>query len=308
MALIGAVEAGGTKMVCAVGTGPHDLRDEVRFPTGDPLTVLAEVADYFTRWQAEHGERIDAIGYGTFGPCDPNPASPTYGWVTKTPKPGWSDTDVVGALRARLDIPIGFDTDVNGAALGELDWGAAQGLENVVYMTIGTGIGGGVIAGGELLHGMLHPEIGHIRLAHDWQADPFPGRCPFHGDCLEGMAAGPAIGDRWGTPAFELPPGHPAWELEALYLAQLCQSLICTLSPERIVLGGGVMEQTHLFPMIRQKTIELLNGYVQTPQILQGIDEYIVPPGLGNRAGVLGCVALGQRALEATEAVAGGTA
>ncbi len=299
MSLIGAVEAGGTKMVCAVGTGPDDLQNEVRFPTGDPTTVLAEVADYFDRWQADHGQKLAAIGYGTFGPCDPNPGSPTYGWITKTPKPGWSDTDVVSQLRARFDIPIGFDTDVNGAALGEHLWGAAQDVDNLVYLTIGTGVGGGVIINGKLVHGMLHPEIGHIRLPRDPAVDAFPGRCPFHGDCLEGLAAGPAIGERWNAPAFELAPSHPAWELEAHYLALACQSLICTLSPERIILGGGVMDQEHLFELVRAKTVELLNGYVQTPQILENIDSYIVPPGLGNKAGVVGCIALGQQALAA---------
>lgn len=295
--LIGAVEAGGTKMVCAVGTSPDDLRDEVRFPTSSPDECLTQVVDYFTSWQAEHGEQIDAIGYGTFGPCDPNPASPTYGWVTNTPKPGWANTDVVGRLRSALDVPIEFDTDVNGAALGEHLWGAAQDVDNLVYLTIGTGIGGGIVVAGKILHGLIHPEVGHLRLPHDWQHDPFPGRCPFHGDCLEGMASGPAIGDRWQVPAYELTPDHEAWVLEAEYLAQACASLTCILSPERIVLGGGVMDQAHLFPLVRSRTKELLNGYVQAPEILERIDEYIVAPGLGNRAGVSGCIALGQQAL-----------
>lgn len=298
--LIGAVEAGGTKMVCAVGMSPDDLHDEVRFPTTSPDECLTEVVDYFTKWEAEHGQKIAAIGYGTFGPCDPNPGSPTYGWVTKTPKPGWTDTDVVGRLRAAFDIPIGFDTDVNGAALGEHLWGAAQDVDTFIYLTIGTGIGGGIIVDGKILHGLIHPEVGHMRLPHDLAADPYPGRCPFHGDCLEGMAAGPAIGGRWEVPAYELPPEHKAWALEAEYLALACQSLTCILSPQRIILGGGVMDQAHMFPMVRQRTLELLNGYVQAPEILERIDEFIVPPGLGNRAGVSGCVALGQLALAAS--------
>jgi fructokinase len=297
--LIGAVEAGGTKMVCAVGTGPDDLRDEVRFPTSSPPECIAQVIDYFRRWQAEHGQQIAAIGYGTFGPCDPNPDSPTFGWVTKTPKPGWTDTDVVGPLRAAFDVPIGFDTDVNGAALGEHRWGATRDVDTSVYLTIGTGIGGGIIVDGRILHGLIHPEVGHMRLPHDLAADPFPGRCPFHGDCLEGMAAGPAIGERWKTPANELTPDHPAWALEAEYLAQACATLTCILSPQRIALGGGVMDQTHLFPLVRTRTLELLNGYVQAPAILEHIDQFIVPPGLGNRAGVSGCLALGQQALAA---------
>ncbi|MCU0299981.1 MAG: ROK family protein [Candidatus Nanopelagicales bacterium] len=295
--LIGSVEAGGTKMVCAVGTGPDDIRDEVRFPTTAPGETLPRVIDYFRTWQAEHGEAIAAIGYGTFGPCDPHPDSPTYGWVTKTPKPGWSDTDVVGPLREAFGIPIGFDTDVNGAALGEHRWGAAQDVATFAYLTIGTGIGGGIIIDGQILHGLIHPEVGHIPMPRDPAIDPFAGTCPFHGDCLEGLAAGPAIGARWQVPATELTPEHPAWDLEAHYLALACRSLVCTLSPQRIVLGGGVMEQLHLFPKVRARTLELLNGYVQAPQVLERIEEYIVPPGLGNRAGAAGCIALGQLAL-----------
>lgn len=297
--LIGAVEAGGTKMVCAVGTGPDDLRDEVRFPTSSPEECLPQVIDYFTTWQAEHGESLAAIGYGTFGPCDPHPDSPTYGWVTKTPKPGWSDTDVVGPLREAFGIPIGFDTDVNGAALGEHRWGAAQDVDTFVYLTIGTGIGAGIVINGRILHGLIHPEAGHVAMRRDPATDPFPGRCPFHGDCLEGLAAGPAIGERWQLPATELGPDHAAWDLEAHYLAEACRNLICTLSPQRIVLGGGVMDQRQLFPLIRAKTVEMLNGYVQAPEIIDRIDEFIVPPGLGNLAGASGCIALGQLAWEA---------
>ena len=296
-ALIGSVEAGGTKMVCAVGTGPDDIRDEGRFPTTTPEETLARVIDYFRTWQDEHGEAIAAIGYGTFGPCDPHPDSPTYGWVTKTPKPGWSDTDVVGPLRAAFDVPVGFDTDVNGAALGEHLWGAARDVDTLVYLTIGTGIGGGIIIGGRILHGLIHPEVGHIAMPRDPGKDPYPGSCPFHGDCLEGLASGPAMGGRWNVPAVELAPAHPAWDLEAHYLALACRTLICTLSPQRIVLGGGVMEQLHLFEKVRARTLELLNGYVQAPEILEHIDDYIVPPGLGNRAGAAGCIALGQQAL-----------
>ena len=195
--LIGAVEAGGTKMVCAVGTGPDDLRDEVRFPTTLAGRVPAAGHRLLHALAGRARPALAAIGYGTFGPCDPNPDSPTFGWVTKTPKPGWTDTDVVGPLRAAFDVPIGFDTDVNGAALGEHLWGAAQDVDTFVYLTIGTGIGGGIIVNGRILHGLIHPEVGHMRLPHDPALDPFPGRCPFHGDCLEGLAAGPAIGERW---------------------------------------------------------------------------------------------------------------
>jgi len=193
-------------------------------------------------------------------------------------------------------VPVGFDTDVNGAALGENRWGAAQGLDTFLYLTIGTGIGGGGLVGGKLMHGLIHPEMGHVRLPHDREQDPFDGLCPYHGDCLEGLASGPAIEKRWGTPAHALPEAHPAWELEARYLALALTGYICTLSPQRIVLGGGVMQQQSLFPRIRQNVLELLNGYVQSPALLDRIDEYIVPPGLGNQAGVLGAIALAQDA------------
>lgn len=296
--LIGLVEAGGTKMVCAVATGPEDIRDELRFPTTDPTETLDRVIDYFRDWQATHSEPLAAIGYGTFGPCDPNPSSPTYGHVMPTPKPGWSNTDVVGPLSRAFDVPIGFDTDVNGAALGEHLWGAAQGVDSMVYVTVGTGIGAGIVIDHQIVHGLIHPEMGHMLVPRNATMDPFEGLCPFHGDCLEGLAAGPAIGARWQVPATELREDHPAWDLQAHYLALACHNLICTISPERIILGGGVMEQLHLFPRVRRITQALLNGYVAAPELGEGIDEFIVPPGLGNRAGISGCIALGQQALE----------
>lgn len=296
MSLIGGIEAGGTKFVCAVGSGPNDIRAEHRFPTTTPEETLAQAIAFFQAQEGEHG-RIAAIGIAAFGPLDPNPASPTFGYITTTPKPGWANADVVGVIKTALGVPVGFDTDVNGAALGEHRWGAAQDVDTFIYLTIGTGVGGGVMVNGRLLHGLIHPELGHISLPHDWAQDPYKGRCPYHGDCLEGMAAGPAIGERWGQPAFELPADHPAWELEAHYLALALRSYICTLSPQRIILGGGVMEQPQLFPLLRQKTIDYLAGYVQSPAILERIDSYIVPPGLGNQAGVLGAMALGMAAL-----------
>lgn len=295
--LFGGIEAGGTKFVCAVGTGPGDIRAEVRFPTTTPDETIGQAISFFREQTAVHGD-LSAIGIAAFGPLDPNPASPTFGYITTTPKPGWHNADFVGAMRAEFDIPMGFDTDVNGAALGEHRWGAAQDVDNFIYLTIGTGIGGGVMVNGKLLHGLIHPELGHIKLAHDWEHDPYNGRCPYHGDCLEGMAAGPAIGERWDIPAYELPADHPAWDLEAHYLALALQSFVCTLSPQRIILGGGVMEQPQLFPLVRQKTLEYLNGYVQSPIILEQIDSYIVPPGLGNRAGVAGAIALGMAMIE----------
>lgn len=293
---VGGIEAGGTKFVCAVGRGPDDIHAETRFPTTTPDETIGRAIAFFREQTAQIGP-LAAMGIGAFGPVDPHPGSPTFGYVTSTPKPGWANTDLVGAIRAALGVPIGFDTDVNVAGLGEWRWGAARGLQNFIYLTIGTGIGGGVLIDGRPLHGLVHPELGHIPLPHDWNADPYGGRCPFHGDCLEGMAAGPAIGERWGQPAAELPTDHPAWQLEAHYLALALQSFVCTLSPERIVMGGGVMEQPHLLPLVRKKVQLYLNGYVQSPVILQDIERYIVPPALGNRAGVLGAFALAQMSL-----------
>ena len=301
--LYGGIEAGGTKFVCAVGSGPDDIRAQTTFPTTKPEPTIQQAADFFHQAGAEYGE-LAAIGIASFGPLDPSPASSTYGYITSTPKPGWANYDFVSALRQGFDnlgldsqTPIGFDTDVNGAALGEWRWGAAQGLDTFVYLTIGTGIGGGGLVNGKMMHGLIHPEMGHIPLPHDWEADPFEGKCPYHGDCLEGMASGPALEARWGQRAETFSPDHPAWDLEAHYLALGLVNIICTLSPQRIILGGGVMGQAHLFPLVRAKVQDLLNGYVRSPQILDEIDAYIVPPGLGSRAGVLGAIALAADAL-----------
>lgn len=295
--LYGGIEAGGTKFVCAIGSGPGEIRDEVRFPTTTPTETIGRTLDFFKN----HPDRasLSAVGIAAFGPLDPDPLSPTFGYITSTPKPGWQNVDLAGAMREALQLPVGFDTDVNGAALGEWRWGAAQGLRTFVYLTIGTGIGGGGLVNGELMHGLLHPEMGHIRLPHDWERDPYAGRCPYHGDCLEGLASGPAIGERWQTPAEQLASDHPAWQLEAHYLALALMNITLTLSPQRIILGGGVMSQRLLFPMIRAELHELLNGYVQSPAILERIDEYVVPPALAQHAGVLGAFALAERTLSA---------
>ncbi|RLD08248.1 MAG: fructokinase [Chloroflexota bacterium] len=287
MTIYGGIEAGGTKFVCAVGTGPHNILAETRFPTTTPQETIGRAIAFF-----KGQEPLTAIGVASFGPVDPNPVSPTFGYITSTPKPGWADTDLVGPLKAVLGVPVGFDTDVNGAALGEHIWGAAQGLDTFIYLTIGTGVGGGVMAGGKLLHGVMHPEMGHIFLPHDRDKDPFEGICPFHKDCLEGLAAGPALEARWGARAETLPLDHPAWELEAAYIAYALANFTLTLAPQRIILGGGVMEQKQLFPLVRAKMRDLLNGYFQVSEILEGIDNFIVPPGLGGRAGVLGAIAL----------------
>ncbi len=294
--LIGGIEGGGTKFVCALGTGEGEILAEMRFPTTTQEETLARAVDFFEGQVQIHGP-LASIGVASFGPLDPRPASVDYGRILLTPKPGWSHADMVGPLHAAFGIPIAFDTDVNGAALGEWRWGAAQGLDTFLYLTIGTGIGGGALINGELLHGLLHPEMGHIPLPHDKNKDPFESICPFHDDCFEGLASGPAMEKRWGQKAETLPPDHPAWDLEAEYIALALRSLICTLSPQRIVLGGGVAQRPQLLPLVRSKTVASLNGYVQSPAILQGIDAYIVPPALGGRAGVLGAIALAEQAL-----------
>jgi fructokinase len=294
--IYGGIEAGGTNFVCAAGSGPDDIRAEVRFPTTGPDETLDRAITFFNG-QARAAPLV-AIGVASFGPVDLNPASSTYGYVMETVKPGWSYTDFAGSLERAMGLPVGFDTDVNGAALGEQRWGAAQGLDTFLYLTVGTGIGGGGVIGGNPIHGLVHPEMGHIRVPHDLQVDPYPGMCMFHGDCLEGLACGPAVEERWGQPAATLPPNHPAWELEAHYLALGLQNYICTLSPQRIVLGGGVMEQAHLFPRVRHKVQELMNNYLQSPAILEDIHRYIMPPALGRRAGVLGAIALAIQAYQ----------
>jgi len=295
--LLGGIEAGGTKFVCAVGNRQGELLVEERFPTTDPSETLARAIEFFRSQQRRLGP-IRTLGIGSFGPIDLHKDSPTYGHITATPKPGWSHTDVVGAMRNELNIPVEFDTDVNAAALAEWRWGAGQGLENLVYLTVGTGIGGGGLISGRLIHGLVHPEMGHVRIPRDAEQDPFPGTCPFHGDCLEGLASGPAMAKRWGQPAESLAADHSAWDLEAHYLALALANFVCTLSPQRIVLGGGVMEQSQLFPLVRQKLQQLLNDYVASPALTEGIDQYVVPPGLAERAGVLGAIALAARLIE----------
>lgn len=292
------IESGGTKWVCAVGDGPDDLAAVARFPTTMPAETISQALEFLRPYKNE----ISAIGIGTFGPAELNAESPTWGYITTTPKPGWQMTDLAGPLRREFAVPVGFDTDVNAAALGEFRWGAAQGLETFVYFTIGTGIGGGAMVNGRLLHGLLHPEMGHMLLPPDArEPHGFAGICRFHGHCLEGLACGPAIEKRWAARAETLPPDHPAWALEAHYLALGVVNAVSILSPQRVILGGGVAGQPHLFPLIRAEVRQLLNGYLKVPQITARIDEYIVPPGLGDRAGVLGSIALAELAFRADQ-------
>lgn len=295
--LYGAIEGGGTKFICAMGSGPNNIRVEARFETTTPEETMGQVIDFFQQQQKKIG-KISAIGFACFGPLDPNPASPTYGHILPTPKPGWTNADVVGMLRKEFSIPIGFDTDVNGAALGEWRWGKAQGLETFIYLTVGTGIGGGAYVEGKLLHGLIHPEMGHIFLRHDLEKDPFEGVCPFHGDCFEGLASGVAVEKRWGLRGSQLTPDHVAWALEAEYIAQALATYSMVLSPQRIIIGGGVGSLGHLLPKVQARTRELINGYVQSPVILEHIESYIVNPGLGNRSGMLGAMALAEQAMQ----------
>lgn len=296
MNLYGGVEAGGTKFVCVIAGGPDDIRAEVRFPTTQPQETLGKVIAFFKENQVKNKEPLVSIGVACFGPIDLNPHSAKYGYITTTPKAGWVDTDVVGALNTALGLPISMDTDVNAAAVGEGMWGAGQGLDDFIYLTIGTGIGGGGVVNGRAIHGLVHPEMGHMRIPHNWQDDPFPGSCPYHGDCLEGLATGPSLNKRWGRPAETFSDDHKIWDLESTYLALAVHNLVCTLSPRRVIMGGGVMQQAHLFPLIRVKLRNSLHNYVAAPEILgEEIDHYIVPPGLGNRAGVLGAVALAKQ-------------
>jgi fructokinase len=267
--MYGGIETGGTKCVCAVATGPDDVRALETFPTTDPAETLGRAVAFF-----EREGPIDALGVGSFGPVDPRPGSPTWGYVTTTPKPGWANTPVAPELARRLGVSVTFDTDVNAAALGELRWGAARGLHTFCYLTVGTGIGGGAVVNGELVHGALHPEFGHMRIPHDTARDPFAGICPYHGDCLEGLASGPAREAR----------GEPAWQLEAEYLALGLVNVISVLSPQRVILGGGVLKEAGLLELVREHVARLLAGYVAAPDI--------VAPALGERAGVLGAIAL----------------
>ena len=286
----GGIEAGGTKFNCLVASSPDDVLDQTRVPTTSPTETLQRVIDFFAPYVK--AGRIGILGVGSFGPCDLTPGSSTFGFITSTPKPGWQNTDVVGPLRAALGVEVLFDTDVNAAALGEFTWGATAGLDTSLYLTVGTGIGGGLIVGGKPLHGLHHPEMGHIRIPHDLIRDPFPGACPFHADCFEGLASGPAIQQRFGRKGEALADDDPFWQLESEYIAAAVSNYILVTSPSRIVLGGGIMQRGFLLAMVRQAVVRLLAGYVDHPVIALRIDQYIVSPGLHDRSGMLGAIAL----------------
>jgi fructokinase len=289
--LYGAIEAGGTKFVCAVGHADGTLVAESRLPTTDPSSTLAAMLEFLRHASREHGA-LDGIGIASFGPVVLDRDSPHYGFIGKTPKPGWSHANILGAVRAEFACPVGFDTDVNGAALAEHRWGAGRDIDNLVYVTVGTGIGGGVLANGVPLHGLMHPEIGHLFVRRHPLDAGFLGCCPFHGDCLEGLASGPAIKLRSDRELSLLDADHPQWTLEADYLGQLCATLVLTVSPQRIIMGGGVMNQSRLFPLIHQRMLHWLAGYIDRVELLQHADRYVVPPALDERAGVLGALTL----------------
>lgn len=297
-ALVGAIEAGGTKFVCAVGSGPEDLV-RTEFPTlGDPQQVLSLATGWLLAMSA-HGARLAAIGIGCFGPLDLDSRSPTYGHITSTPKPGWAAVDIVGAVRSSFPgLPVAFDTDVNAAVLGEWRWGNGVGLSDLVYITIGTGIGGGAVVGGRLLHGLVHPEMGHMLLPR-LPGDSFKGICPYHGDCWEGLCSGPALRARCGQAASSLSANHEAWTLEAHYCALALANLVFTLSPQRIIVGGSVRKAGGLgserfFQMLREALTAALRGYVVSPTLDREMNSFVVPPLLGDRAGICGAIALAQ--------------
>ena len=287
---IGALEAGGTKMVCAIGNEKGEIFEKISIPTKTPETTMPEMIQWF------QSKKIETLGIGCFGPIDPDKDSPTYGYITSTPKLAWKDYNIVGAFEEQLCCPVGFDTDVNGSALGEVTFGQAKGKKNIVYLTVGTGVGAGVYAEGKLLHGMLHPEAGHI-LMRRREDDHYEGKCPYHKTCLEGLAAGPAIEERWGKKGIELQDRDEVWDLEAYYLAQALTDYILILAPQLIILGGGVMHQEQLFTRIRAYVKEMLNGYIKTKE-LEDIDHYIVPASLHDDQGIMGALELGRRAFE----------
>ena len=294
--LVAGIELGGTKCVVLLATGPDDIRAEARIDTTSPQQTLDAIDERLQQMRTKHG--FDAIGIGSFGPVDLDERSPTYGSVVNTPKPGWSGANLLARAR-RFSVPVGFDTDVNGAALAEGAWGGAQGLRSFAYVTIGTGIGVGPIIDGRTVRGLGHSEVGHLRIPR-LAGNTWPGVCPYHGDCVEGLASGPAIQARAGFPGDQLTRSDPVWDEVVQALAFTFHNLVLTTAPERILIGGGVGQgQPHLLPRIRQALVESLNGYGVAPRIAADIDRFLVHPTLGNRAGPMGAIALGLSALQA---------
>lgn len=279
--LVGGIEAGGTKFVCAVGDQFGKIIDKVSFPTEGPEETFSEVKKFFSKYS------IEAMGVGSFGPIDLNIDSETYGTILNTPKIRWKNFDLMGKLKSDYQVPISLDTDVNAAALGEYKYGAGKDVKCCMYITVGTGIGAGFVQKGNTYIGKNHPEMGHI-LIQQREDDRFAGNCAYHGTCLEGLASGPAIEKRYGMLGKLLPADHEVWELEAYYLAQAIMNYFVTLSPEKIIIGGGVMKQQQLYPLIREKFLGLLNGYIE----IENVDDFIVAPKLEDKQGVLGAMGL----------------
>jgi fructokinase len=297
--LFAGVELGGTKCICVLATGPGDIRAREQILTSTPAETLARIEEMLIRWLTEHG-RFEGVGIASFGPLDLRPTSERYGHITGTPKPDWSNTDIVGRFRRRFGVPIGFNTDVNGAALAEARWGGAKGLDNSAYITVGTGIGVGLMVARHPILGLGHTEVGHVRVVQ-MAGDDWSGHCPIHGNCVEGIASGPAIAARTGVSSELLRADHPVWESVAFALGQLLHTLVLTMAPQRILMGGGVMQgQTHLFGRVREHLRTSLNGYVTADELGPGLSNYVVPPGLGALAGPLGAIAL---AMDAAGAV-----
>lgn len=286
--LYGGVETGGTWCVCALGTGPEDIHAEDQFPTTSPQETLERIIAFFATRPTP-----STVGIGSFGPVDVERSSPTWGHVTTTPKPGWQHTPVATVVGERLGVPVAFDTDVTAAALGEHRWGAGRELPSLCYLTVGTGIGAGLIIDGRPVRGLVHPEVGHLRIPRDAR-DSFVGVCPAHGDCWEGLASGTALSERWSARAEQLPDDHEAWDLEAEYLALGILAIVCVASPHLVVAGGGVMDRPGLRESVSRRLRELLNGYLATPLLAERIDDFVVAPALGDRAGVLGALALAE--------------
>ena len=282
----GGVETGGSWCVCAVGAGPDQIEAIEKFPTAEPRETVAGIVGFFER----HG-CPRAIGVAAFGPIELDPAAAAGGTLGATPKPGWAGWPLGSALRDALEVPVVLETDVGAAALGERRWGAGRGCDSLCYLTVGTGIGAGLLLDGAPVHGLMHPEVGHIRVPHDRGRDPFDGACPFHGDCWEGLAAGPAIAGRWGIAADRLPDHHPAWELEAEYVALGILAIVLIAAPQRVIAGGGVIRRAGLLERVRARLPELLAGYPPGPRIAAD-PGYVVAPALGDEAGVLGAIAL----------------
>lgn len=286
--LYGAIEAGGTKFICAIGDENGEIVDETRIETRDPRATLTDVCRYFDGATRE-STSLMALGVGAFGPLDLRPSSPTFGFMTSTPKPGWKNIDLAGSLTRALNCPVHLDTDVNGAALGEWLWGAGRNLDSLAYVTVGTGIGVGVVHHGRPVHGLVHPEIGHINVRRHPADTSFSGICPYHGDCLEGLACGAAIVARTGRPLKNAAPGDPIWAIEADYLGQLCAFLVLSHSPERILLGGGVM-QSPMYAAVQDRMLHWLHDYIGAAELRR--PQYLAAPGLGARAGIKGALSL----------------